>query len=596
MSSTPSSGEQGPPKRSATEILASRYRHLFLLPSTLALLLYSAIASFLLGFESKGTDGAAASLVAFFVFILTAAAVSSALLLADRRTIADFRRTCAILLAGDVLWIIFVACGIVFVWLTGSPDALSNVFLFGAFTSAGLEFLVIDGVFTERDWLAVTLAAIHPTATLVVLRFAGFSLRFDLLPVFFGVLSYAMIAAFMLILKRRKTSGGHSALSLFRAFMKTWVGGEAAGLERIIADHSEEAQVVTKVARFRTQAGNVFLVLPGVHPGPFHPVGSYDLPGVISRAFKGQGTVMTFHGPGGHERNLATREETDRYAAETSEFARTIPLSAAEASIKGPIQARIGKANVGATAFSTDMIVTVSFAPLGSDDLSAEIETELSGPASAAGFDVTVIDAHNSLEDHQEWVESADPGWGQLFELMKLAEATPFRVGYAHSSEFGFGAREDLTENGIGLIMFETPRGKSVLILADANNAVPSLRAETAKALSSLGYELIEFCTSDSHNLAARGLTVSRGYRALGEATPVESLIKLVADIAKLAETRLSQSSYGSGLLTSTVKVFGGKALEEFAMITQSSSALARRYFRYATISVAVLLVLSLVL
>ncbi len=534
--------------------------------------------------------------MAFFTFILSAKAVSSALLLADRRTLADFRRTSAVLLAGDVLWIIFVACGIVFARLAGLPDAFGNAFLFGAFLSAGLEFLVIDGVFTEHNWLAVTLAAIHPATTLVILRFTELSLRFDALPTFFGVLAFAVVATFVILLKKRKTSGGHSALSLFQAFMKTWAGGEAADLERIIADHSQEARVTTKVVRFQTQAGDVFLVLPGVHPGPFHPVGSYDLPGVISRAFKGQGAVMTFHRPGGHERNLVTREETDRYAVETSKFARAISLSVAEASAKGPIQTRIGKANVGAIAFSTDMILTVSFAPLGSDDLNAEVETELSGPAAAEGFDVTVIDAHNSLENHQESVDSADPGWRQLFERMKLADATPFRVGYAHSNEFGFGAREDLTENGIGLIMFETPCGKSALILADANNAVPSLRAETAKALSSLGYELIEFCTSDSHNLAARGLTVSRGYRALGEVTPVESLVKLVVDITKLAETRLSQSSYGSGLLTSTVKVFGAKALEEFAAITQSSSVFAKRYFRFAAISVALLFILSLVL
>ena len=183
-----------------------------------------------------------------------------------------------------------------------------------------------------------------------------------------------------------------------------------------------------------------------------------------------------------------------------------------------------------------------------------------------------------------------------MFEQTRLARETPFRAGYVHSSDLGFGPRDDLTENGIGLIMFETPRGKSVLVLADANNAVPSLRAEAEKALSSLGYELIELCTSDSHNLAARGLTVSRGYMALGEATPVASLVKLVADLAKLAETRLSQSSYGSGLLTSTVKVFGARTLEEFAAVTQSTSRLAKVYFRFAAIAVAILLILSLVL
>jgi putative membrane protein len=558
------------------------------------LLLYSATASFVLAFASRGINGAVSFLLTFFVFILSAVTISNALLLIDRKTIADFRRISAALLAGDVLWIVFVACGVVFTQLTGSPNALNSAFLFGAFASGGFEFLVIEGVFTERTWLAVVFTAIYPSTAFVILRFAEFSLRPDLLPVLFGALAYITMAAFTLLLKRRKTSRGYSALGLFRAFMKTWVGGEAADLEGIIADHSEEARVATKVVRFQTKGGDVFLVLPGVHPGPFHPVGSYDLPGVIARAFKGQGAVMAFHRPGGHERNLATREETERYAAEICEYSRTISPSTAGAGMRGPIHARIGKANVGATAFSTDMILTVSFAPLGSDDLKAEVEAELSRPASAAGFDAAVVDAHNSLEEHQESVDTADSGWNHLFEQAQRAEATPFKVGYANSGEFGFGAREDLTETGIGLVMFETPRGKSVLILADSNNAIPPLRAEVAKALSSLGYELIEFCTSDSHNLAARGLTVSRGYKALGEATAVESLVKLVTDVAKLAETRLSQCNYGSGLLTSTVRVFGAKALEDFAMVTLSASRLAKAYLRIATISVVAFFVLSL--
>ena len=532
----------------------------------------------------------------FFVFVLTAAAISRALLTADRRTIANFRRTCAVLLAGDVLWITFVVFGVVYSRLAGSSEALSNAFLFGAFVSSGFEFLVIDGVFTGRAWLAALFAAIHPAASLVILRLAELSVRFDPLSALFGALACAIIASFTFLLKRRKTSGGHSVLSLFQAFMKTWTAGEGADLEGIIADHSEKAQVTTKVVRFQTQTGDVFLVLPGVHPGPFHPIGSYDLPGVISRAFKGRGSVLTLHRPGGHERNLATREETERYATEICEFALAIAPSTTDATMRGPIQARIGKANVEAMSFSTDMILTISFAPLGSDDLKVEVETELSGQASASGFDATIVDAHNSLEDLQESVDSADPGWRQMFERVKLAEATRFRVGYAHSGEIGFGPREDLTENGIGLIMFETPRNKSVLILADANNAVSSLRAEAAKALGSLGYELIELCTSDSHNLAARGLTVSRGYKALGEATPVASLVKLVADLAKLAETRLSECSYGSGLLNSTVKVFGAGTLEDFAAVTQSTSRLAKVYFRFSVVSVAVLLILSLVL
>jgi len=553
------------------------------------------MTNFILAFASRGTGGAVVFVLAFSVFTLSAVVISSALLLVDRKTIADFRRVSAALLAGDILWIIFATCGIVFAALTGSTSALSNAFLFGAFVSAGFGFLVIDGVFTERSWLAIVLAAINPSASFVILRYHEFSLRLGILPALLGVLAFAAIAAFTLLLRSRKTSRGYSVLSLFRAFMKTWVGGVADELEEIIAAHSEEAKVSTKVMRFQTRNSDLFLVLPGVHPGPFHPVGSYDLPGVISSAFKGQGAVMTLHRPGGHERNLATREGTERYANETRNYARMISPSMTGAIMKGPIRAPIGKANVGATAFSKDLLLTVSFAPLGSDDLNAEVDAALSGPASYAGFDAVVVDAHNSLADTQESIDSANPGWEELFERMGSAQATTFRVGYAHSSELGIGAREDLTEIGIGLVMFETPRGKSVLVLADSNNAVPPLRAEVAHALSPLGYELIEFCTSDSHNLAARGLTVSRGYKALGEATALTSIAKLVADIAKLAETRLSQCGYGSGVFTSSVRVFGSEALEEFATISLSTSRLAQRYLGVAVLSVAVLFVLSLV-
>ncbi len=596
MSSTSSSAEQGPEKRSATEVLASRYRRLFVLPSAPVLLLYSAIASFFLSIASRGTGGITSFLPALVVFALSVSAVSSALLLVDRKTIATFRRTNAVLLAGEILWLFCAACGIVYSRLGGSTYALSNALLFGAFVCAGLEFLAINGAFTGKTALALGLAVIHPASTLTILRFAELSRRLDPITFLTGTFAFSTIAAFTFLLKRRKTSLGYSALSLFQAFMKTWTSGQPSDLETIISDHADDVQITTKVLRFQTGAGDTFIVLPGVHPGPFHPVGSYDLPGVLSGAFKGLGPVMTLHRPGGHERNLATREETTRYAAQTSEFARRVSPSAEPAAMKGPIRAQIGKASVNSTAFSRDLLLTVSFAPLGSDDLSASAEEELSGPASAAGFDVSIVDAHNSLDHQQESLDTDEPGWSRLFDQTKQAEAMPFKVGYSHSSELGFEAREDLTENGVGLLMVETSRGKFVLIIADANNAIPSLRTEVAEALRSSDYELIELCTSDSHNLAARGLTVPRGYKALGEATAPESILKLVVGLAKLAEERLAPSRYGSGQLTSNSKVFGSKALEEFAGITQSSSKLGRAYLRFATVSVAALLLLSLLL
>ncbi|HEY6283928.1 MAG TPA: DUF2070 family protein, partial [Nitrososphaerales archaeon] len=236
-----------------------------------------------------------------------------------------------------------------------------------------------------------------------------------------------------------------------------------------------------------------------------------------------------------------------------------------------------------------------SFAPLGSDDLDTKVEAELTGPASQAGFDLSVVDAHNSIDHEQESPDIDDPGWNRIFESAKLAKAEPFSAAYAHSSEVGFSGRGDLTENGIGLFMVEAGP-KSVLVLADANNSVPDLRAQVAKALDSSGYDLIEFCTTDSHNLAARGLTVARGYEPLGEATPPASIADLVVKLAKLAETKLAPAAYQSGQAKTRVRVLGSKALEEFATMTQSSSRFSRTYARFSILVVGALLIVSVLL
>ena len=592
MSST-SSTERNPKTPSATEILASRYRHLFALPSYQALLVYGGIASLALTVLSRWTSGLITFISVFAVFALSAATISSALLLTDRKTIATFRRVQALLLAGDLLWFLVAGIGAALALSASASYPLTNAILFGAFVCTGLEFLIIQGAFEKNPLVSLGLAVIHPTSTLLILRLPELEAHFDAVAALSGVIVLAVMAAFPLLLRQRKTSLGYDALSLFQAFMKTWAEGNTDDLEKVIANHSEEVEVTTKVLRFTTKAGSAYLVLPGVHPGPFHPVGSYDLPGVVSRSFDRLGPVMTLHRPGGHERNLATRAETAKYAASVSELARRISPRE-EGVLRGPEHAKVGKATVSSSAFGDDLLTTISFAPLGSDDIDTKVESELAGLASGFGFDLSIVDAHNSIDPNLVSPMSGDAGWYRLFEATKNARPEEFETGYAHSNEVGFVGQGDITENGVALLLIRKGDVKSVLVLADANNSVPALRAAVEDALGASGYGLIEFCTSDSHSLAARGLTVERGYEALGEATSLQSVADLVVKLAKLAEAKLAPTQYGSAKMASRVRVFGSRALDEFATITQASSRFSRRYFRAAVAVVAALLFVSL--
>lgn len=574
-------------------MLASRYRHLFVLPSSPRLLVYLAAASFILVVVADGVEGAVWFIPVAVSSVLVAVVISRGTRAADKKTIATFRRVLALLFGGAVLWLLVALAGGAYGLIVGSRSPTTDALLFGAFLCAGMEFLVINGSFLKSESASLALATLHPASTLFIISIPGQAWRIGPVTVVCGLAAFVLMFGFPVLLKTKKTTMGHNALGLFRAFMKTWAGGDADDLEKVIADHSEEVEVVTKVLRFRTAKGDTFLVMPGVHPGPFHPVGSYDLPGVVARAFGDLGPVMTLHRPGGHERNLATRAETERYAAMAKELARSVVPDGKRALIKGPIHAKVGKATVSSSAFADDAILTISFAPLGSDDLDTAVEQALTMPAAESGLRLSVVDAHNSIDANLESPELNDQGWRRLFKDTSGAAGHHFSVGYCHSSEVGFKGLGDITENGVGMFIVQAAGTKSVLILADANNAVPELRGMVESALGSAGYSLIELCTSDSHNLAARGLTVERGYEALGEATPPGSIAELAVKMAKLAESKAAPAEYGSSETKTKVRVFGTRALEEFATITQSSSTFSQAYLRFGLVAAALLFVIS---
>lgn len=590
MSSTSSSNEtrhaDGP---SSTEALAARYRHLFVLPSGRLLLVYVGFASLVLSIVTVGAPRTpAAFLASFIVASLASFVIAKASKLADKTSVSSFRRSAAAVLAGELLWFVFVAAGVVYALFQPASRSAGNAFVFGGFVCAGFEFLVINGVFVERSSFSVVLSAVHPLATAAALSLIG-TAAYDVPAVALGFAVFVITASFTVALKRRKTSHGYNAVRLFQAFMKTWADDNASELETMIAAHSTKATVSSKVFRFQQDAGDTFVILPGVHPGPFYPVGSYNLPGLLSTSFEGVGRVLTLHRPGGHENNLATNADAKKYCEAIKAFATTIRPAPEAAKMCGPAVSKVGKATTSASVFGKDLLLTISFAPWGSDDLETEAEQSLAGMAAQMGYDAAVVDAHNSINPGREEPDLKDEGWRNLMRGIGQAPARPFRVGYAHSSEVGFAATGDLTSNGLALLLFDVDGIKWALVLADANNAVSSLREAASSALEAAGFKLLEFCTSDSHDLAARGLTVNRGYHALGEATPPEAIVSATVKLAAMAESKLSSCRYGSGKLTSELDVFGPKALNEFAEMTQQSSRFAKAYAAFVGLSALVL-------
>ena len=597
MSSTSSSHRPSPQQeRSPTESLASRYRHLFVLPSKPILLAYAALLSVALSLVAgRGALNLPAFALSFLVAVLASATISATARLADPGTIATFRRATAVIFAGDAVWLFCLVCGLAYSFAAGSNHPLGNALIFGTFISGGFEFIIINGAFTTLTSVSLALAAIHPLLTLAALELAGAVFSFSAYAAVMGLAGSVALVLFVVALKQRKTDQNYDAIRLFQAFMKTWAGRNAADLEAITARHAERAEISSKVMRFHQSGGDIYIVLPGVHPGPFYPVGSYNLPSLMYRKFSETSQVLTLHGPGSHERNLATTSDTQDFVSEVYRFAQSLQPEGSPALLRGPIISRIGRATVSSFSLSSDVISTVSFAPFGSEDLEAGVEEELSRLAQPSGLRVSVVDAHNSIEPRPESLDMSDPAWGDLLGQLTRAEPTRFRVAYANSHEIGLGSGQDLADGGLSLFLMEAKGKKWALVLADSNNAAPSVRDTVAGALEVAGYSLLEFCTSDSHELSARGMTVNRGYLALGEATSPADIAQTTVRLARAAESRLADCSYGSGTFVRSMNTLGTKALDQFERVARSSARFAKRYTIFAAALILLLLLLALV-
>jgi putative membrane protein len=580
---------------SSTEELARRYRSLFSLPSSASLAVYLGVSAVLLAlsFDRLRFDPIS-TLMALATTFASIIVLQYLIKAVEPNSIATPRRVSAMVLSGTLIWLLAAVAELVYTSLFKSIQNLATI-AFGAFLVCAFEFVVINGAFVEKTRFAGPLSIVHPT---VVFLWSGPLTRVSIPGVGAGAIVVALAFAFIYKLKAIRTLTNDSAIHTLQAFLKTWAAHNPEELERALSRYSVEESVGTRVIKFEMPKKQPTLVLSGIHPGPFFPVGSYNLPELLFERFDAeQMTALTMHRPGGHEKNLPTREECVRYANETATLAARIQTENQPADMRGPVLAKIDDFSAACIAFGNHALVMVSSSPLSSDDITFSVEGKLASLAKEFGFDVSIVDAHNSIGGKRVKFEiTSDSPWRDLIERLRQEEEHEFRVGFAHSSEAEFSHGPDISDAGVGVLAFEVEKTKWALVLVDSNNANPGSKEEVKRKLESAGFKLIELCTSDSHNLAARGVAMERGYFALGEATPISDVASYVVKLAQIAEGRLSYRRYGIGEFVSKVHVFGAKAIEDFALLARRSSIFAKRFIMIAIPLTLVLLILTITL
>ncbi|MDA4128465.1 MAG: DUF2070 family protein [Thaumarchaeota archaeon] len=583
---------------SSAEELARRYRHLFTLPSLPVLSLYVILSGALLVIAADDAQAQpililytiAASFISAFLLRLAAKSV-------DSSSIASLRRVLAVVLAANTIWILSSAFGLGYSLAIGNPGTFVAGVSYGAFLASGFELIIMNGAFIRETAVSIASATIHPIIVMTGFFFlSGFNYTPQPKVLGLGTLTILISLCLVIGLNRIKTERGDRSITIFQAFLKTWVAEHPEDLENTLDSYTQEANITTRVMKFAGPTGAFYLVLPGIHPGPFYPVGSYNLPGLLFRRFKQNNAVaLTLHRPGGHERNLATQSATGRYVDLVATFAASVEANHTPSEMRGPVIHKIKNTTACSVGFGDYLLLILTSSPRGTDDIDLNVEEKLSSLAKEAGFDVSVVDAHNSINNQREQIRVTDEvAWRNIFSQIRVEREEEFRTGFAHSSEIEFDHQEDVSDAGIGVLLFAVKSSKWVLVMADSNNAATGVRESLSNELTQAGFKLMDLCTSDTHNLAARGLTIDRGYYALGERTQISTIADTAVKLAKIAETRLSQNKYGVSDLTSTMPVLGAEAISEFASITLRSSAFAKRYLKFALPTLALLTALAI--
>jgi len=503
-------------------------------------------------------------------------------------SIATPRRVSALLLAGTLLWIFATGIQTTYAYAAKSTQSQGTI-VFGAFLTSAFELVVINAAFVERTIFAAPLSAIHPTIMFV---WSGIRVLPSYSAIGAGAATLGLALAFVSGLNNMRTEAEDSAIHAFQAFLKTWVVHNSEELEKILAHYSLKEEIRTKIVRFNLPGTNPTMILSGIHPGPFYPVGSYNLPELFFDRFSAKGmSALVMHRPGGHERNLPSQSECALYAEEAAQFAQRVQTNS-PAKIRGPVSTKMEESTATGIVLGNQALVIVSSSPLGSDDLAYSTEERLLPLAREYGLEVSIVDAHNSIGGERVRLTLTDEGgWRNLFEKLSTEEENEFRAGFAHSSEIEFRHGRDISEAGLGVLVFQIGNAKWALAFADSNNAISGSKEEVRRKLENVGLKLIELCTSDSHNLAARDFAIERGYFALGEATPISVVADTITKLGQIAMDRLSSCNYGIDEMVSSATIIGTKAIEDFSLLARRSSRFAKRY-----LSVAIPLFLGLLL
>lgn len=529
----------------------------------------------------KSSDG----LVFRMLLIITALVATQ--LIDSKLLKTNYSKSLHISAFGNLLWLVTIIGGLLSVYVFSKPH-LSQVYIAeGMLLFASFRIGLFTSVMGAKVKSALAICLIQPLAMFLafVPPVKWIPILSDPRGVVFGLVFVFLGTAWTILTDRAagKVSNAHKFL---QAYIAASTKNDASDMEKMMEARSQPSKVSTFQILFKTKNNECRLVLPDVHPGPFHPIGGSNITYLIYKNLNSSAMVM--HSVSNHSLNLPSKSQVEEYLASLQKSS-TIQQGF---NCTKPVTVQVNKARSVGLLFDKTAVLILSLSPHGMEDVPTYVKTELEQYGKNRGFErVLIVDSHNAMGEDISKLDADDLLKASKSNLDTLItkETMPIEIGFANAENLKIET-DDLGPGKVAIMCMKIGDEKFFLGWADANNMQNGLREEITNHFSKNGYNLLEICTSDTH-YKSRNARNKHGYFEFGSLSKSDDATSWFLQLAKRAEQNVSSSSFELLAQETTVKVMGDKQFEDYSKsldramrITQGFLVVTTAFFFYTLI------------
>jgi putative membrane protein len=409
-------------------------------------------------------------------------------------------------------------------------------------------------LFTLTQTGALGIIVMDPLQAALYIKAQPIFAAFTLIPIVTGVL-------FLVFLKKRgRRIFRQDPLTLLKYFLQAWSEGTPRNLEEWLEECSESTVVKSYIIRFTSRTSKLLWAIPGIHPGPFAPVGSYNLPARILDALQSQGKCVVFHGAAEHDANLPSQNQVNRFLQDLRQGGMII---SDKGEFSGPIFNQQEGRRFSAFRIDRIAIVAVAYADEATDDLPTWMRERIIEIAQKIGYrEAIVVDAHNTVSRQSHIENDLQRLLSDIEKALRhLLSQQGSRITVGVASSHTHNLNEDIGEAGISVTIIKGNSGPSAFVVIDSNNIQPEASRLIQSECQSLFGEAFMICTTDTHHNAAK-VPGSRGYVLAGDMTPLRSIVDEIRSLKEKATAETEDVTVEVEAITSQLKTMGEDVLK----------------------------------